>query len=133
MAKGELKIVKVKGEENVADGLTKHVDRQKMEQYMEHAAWCGGVVDMSLVRNLETVCELFFLLETVLVRVVVFCPSGRWRHLVLACFFGDGLSIWETVAAAMAVKMNFQRRLLNLRRQFRHYREGELREETVQL
>ena len=35
VAKGELKIVKVKGEENVADGLTKHVDRQKMEQYME--------------------------------------------------------------------------------------------------
>ncbi len=34
VAKGELSIVKVKGEENVADGLTKHVDRQKMEQYM---------------------------------------------------------------------------------------------------
>ncbi len=33
--KGELKIVKVKGEENVADGLTKHVDRQKMELYVE--------------------------------------------------------------------------------------------------
>ena len=33
--KGECKIVKVKGEENVADGLTKHVDRQKMEQYVE--------------------------------------------------------------------------------------------------
>ncbi len=32
VAKGELKIVKVKGEENVADGLTKHVDRQKVEQ-----------------------------------------------------------------------------------------------------
>ena len=35
VAKGELSAVKVKGEENVADGLTKHVDRQKMEQYME--------------------------------------------------------------------------------------------------
>ena len=35
VAEGEFKIVKVKGEENVADGLTKHVDRQKMEQYME--------------------------------------------------------------------------------------------------
>ena len=35
VAKGELKIVKVKGEESVADGLTKHVDRQKMEQYMK--------------------------------------------------------------------------------------------------
>ena len=27
--------MKVKGEENVADGLTKHVDRHKMEQYMK--------------------------------------------------------------------------------------------------
>ena len=35
VAKGELKIVKVKGEENVAD-----VDRQKTEQYMEA---CGMV------------------------------------------------------------------------------------------
>ncbi len=35
VAKGELSMVKVKGEENMADGLTKHVDRQKMEQYME--------------------------------------------------------------------------------------------------
>ena len=52
------------------------------------------------------------------------CPS---------VFFGDGASIWETVGAAMAAKMNSQRRLLNLRRQFKHYREGELREETVQL
>ncbi len=40
VAKGELKIVKVKGEQNVADGLTKHVDRQKMEQYMNA---CGMV------------------------------------------------------------------------------------------
>ena len=35
VAKGELKIVKVKGEENVSDGLTKHVNRQKMEQYVK--------------------------------------------------------------------------------------------------
>ena len=48
-------------------------------------------------------------------------------------FFGDGASIWETVAAAMAVKMNSLRRWLNFRRQFRHNREGELPEETVQL
>ena len=40
VAKGELKIVKVKGEESVADGLTKHVDRQKMEQHREA---CGMV------------------------------------------------------------------------------------------
>ena len=36
--RGELMITKVKGEDNVADGLTKHVDRAKMEKYM---AECG--------------------------------------------------------------------------------------------
>ena len=35
VAKGELKIVKVKGEDNVADGLTKHVYKRKMEQHMK--------------------------------------------------------------------------------------------------
>ena len=40
VARGELKIVKVKGEDNVADGLTKHVDKQKMEQYLKA---CGFV------------------------------------------------------------------------------------------
>ncbi len=40
VAKGELKIGKVKGEDNVVDGLTKHVDKQKMEQYMKA---CGIV------------------------------------------------------------------------------------------
>ncbi len=35
VAKGELMIVKLRGEDNVADGLTKHVDKQKMEQYMK--------------------------------------------------------------------------------------------------
>ena len=40
VAKGELKIVKVKGEDNVADGLTKHVDKLKMEQYLKA---CGFV------------------------------------------------------------------------------------------
>ena len=40
VAKGELKIVKVKGEENVANGLTKRVDRQKIEQRVEA---CGMV------------------------------------------------------------------------------------------
>ncbi len=40
VAQGELDIVKVKGEENVADGLTKHVDRQKMDQYPKA---CGMV------------------------------------------------------------------------------------------
>ncbi len=33
-------MVKVRGEENVADDLAKHVDRQKMEQHMET---CGVV------------------------------------------------------------------------------------------
>ena len=33
--RGELSIIKVRGEENVADGLTKHVERHKVEQYMK--------------------------------------------------------------------------------------------------
>ncbi len=40
VARGELSIVKVKREENVADRLTKHVGRQKMEHYVEA---CGMV------------------------------------------------------------------------------------------
>ena len=36
--RGELTIAKIKGKDNVADGLTKHVDRAKMEKYM---ADCG--------------------------------------------------------------------------------------------
>ncbi len=40
VAKGELKIVKVRGEDNVADGLLKHVDKAKMEQYLKA---CGFV------------------------------------------------------------------------------------------
>ena len=40
VAKGELQIAKVKGEDNVADGLTKHVDKPKMEQYLKA---CGFV------------------------------------------------------------------------------------------
>ncbi len=34
VAEGELSVVKVKGEENVTDGLTKRVNRQKMGKYM---------------------------------------------------------------------------------------------------
>jgi hypothetical protein len=33
--RGELSIVKVLGEDNAADGLTKQVERNKMEMYME--------------------------------------------------------------------------------------------------
>ncbi len=35
MNKKELSIVKVRGEDNVADGLTKQVDRFKMDRYMK--------------------------------------------------------------------------------------------------
>ena len=35
--RGELSIIKVKGEDNVADGLTKHVDRSKLEKYMNES------------------------------------------------------------------------------------------------
>ncbi len=40
VANGELEIKKVKGEENVADGLTKQVERAKMDYYMKE---CGFV------------------------------------------------------------------------------------------
>ncbi len=40
VAKLVLEITKVKGDENVADGLTKHVVRAKMAHYMEE---CGIV------------------------------------------------------------------------------------------
>ncbi len=40
VAKGELTVVKVKGENNVADGLTKHVERHKMGAHMNA---CGFV------------------------------------------------------------------------------------------
>ncbi len=33
--RGDLSIIKVKGEDNVADGLTKHVDRSKLEKCMD--------------------------------------------------------------------------------------------------
>ncbi len=87
-ATGELEIVKVKGEENVADGLKKHVDRQKMEQYMEA---CGMVrrTDRHELSPHDGDSVCFFLLETVLVRIVVFCPSVRWRHFALARFGAD--------------------------------------------
>ena len=41
VAKGEREIKKVQGEENVADGLTKHVERAKMDYYMKE---CGFVL-----------------------------------------------------------------------------------------
>ncbi len=40
VSKGEISIAKVRGEQNVADGLAKHVDRQRKEQYI---AVCGMV------------------------------------------------------------------------------------------
>ena len=38
VARGDIMIEKVRGEDNVADGLTKHVDKQKMDQFMSE---CG--------------------------------------------------------------------------------------------
>ncbi len=40
VARGDIVIEKVHGEDNVADGLTKHVDKQKMDQYLSE---CGFV------------------------------------------------------------------------------------------
>ena len=36
--RGELSIIKVKGKENMSDGLTKHVDRSRLEKHMNE---CG--------------------------------------------------------------------------------------------
>ncbi len=33
--RGNASIIKVQGEDNVADGLTKHVDRNKLEKYVK--------------------------------------------------------------------------------------------------
>ena len=38
VARGDIMIEKVRGEDNFADGLTKHVDKQKMDQFMSE---CG--------------------------------------------------------------------------------------------
>ena len=38
VARGDIVIEKVRGEDNVADGLTKHVDKRKMDQYLSE---CG--------------------------------------------------------------------------------------------
>ena len=38
VARGDIMIEKVRGEDNVANGLTKHVDKQKMDQFMSE---CG--------------------------------------------------------------------------------------------
>ncbi len=48
-AKRRLKIAKATGEENTADGLTKHVDRQKMEHHMEACGmvWRSGRQELS--------------------------------------------------------------------------------------
>ena len=40
VARGDIVIEKVRGEDNVADGLTKHVDKPKMDQYLSE---CGFV------------------------------------------------------------------------------------------
>ena len=45
--RGELSIIKVKGEDNVADGLTKHVDRSKLEKYKKSADSPSAIGDMS--------------------------------------------------------------------------------------
>ena len=66
-AKGELSIVKAKGEENVADGLTKHVERQKMEQYMDACGMVRRSGRHELSPQLGECVLACFLLETVLV------------------------------------------------------------------
>ncbi len=57
VAKEELSVVSVKGEENVADGLTKHEIGRRLSSTWRPAAWCDGVVATSFALDLETVSE----------------------------------------------------------------------------
>ncbi len=57
VAKGELSVVTVKGEDNVADGLSKHVDRQKMEQYVKACSTERRSIRHELCRDWEMVSE----------------------------------------------------------------------------
>ena len=93
VAKGELKIVKVGGEENAPDGLTKRMDRQKMEQYMKACGMVRRSGRHELSPQLGDRAWAFFISETV--RAAVFCPNGRWRHLALARFAGDSSVIHD--------------------------------------
>ncbi len=48
----DLSIIKVKGENNVTDGLTKHVDRSKFEKHMKQCGLTFAMGDMSFVPTL---------------------------------------------------------------------------------
>ncbi len=64
----------------------------------------------------ECVCESLFSLKQCVSAFFGVLPKGRWRHIL---HVGDNLCSLETVAAAMAVKMN------NMRRWFRQSFTGE--------
>ncbi len=67
--------------------------------------------------------------------IVLVCAGGVLVKRALetpSVLFGDCLSIWDIVAAAMAAKMNSLSRHFSLRRWFRYNRDGELHEETAQ-
>ncbi len=51
--RGDLSIVKVKGENNVADRLTKHVDRSKLEKYATNVDSHSAMGDLSCAPTLE--------------------------------------------------------------------------------
>ncbi len=80
VAKGELFPREGEGEENVADVLTKHMDRQKME---ERTQACGVARRIGRHERGPQFGECN--LGRLLARVLAFCPNGRWRHLVLVC------------------------------------------------
>ncbi len=79
MAKEELQTVKVEDEGNAADGLTKYVDGQRMEQHVKACSMARRSGGHELSPQLGDSAWAFFLLETVLVCIAVFCPSGRWN------------------------------------------------------
>ncbi len=52
--RGELSIIKVKGQDNVTDGLIKHVDRSKLEKHMKECGFTFAIGDVSFALILET-------------------------------------------------------------------------------
>ncbi len=73
--RGELSIIKVQRDDNVADGLTEHVDRSKLEKYMSEC----GFTDMSFAPTSET-SEFFVEFIWFNSFSFIFCSHGILRN-----------------------------------------------------
>ncbi len=76
---GELQIQKVKGEENIADGLTKHVELAKVDYYMKEC----GLARRTGRHELCPRCDQEMLSECGRQRLSVFCTDvcyDFWRQ-----------------------------------------------------